>query len=64
VSKVDFLLAFLLAIVQPNDTPGGPIPVTVSQMHNSDTPGGPIPVTLSQMHNQDTPGGPIPVSAR
>jgi hypothetical protein len=56
---MEFLLAFLFAIVHPADTPGGPIPLTVVvQPKNADTPGGPIPLKAA-----DTPGGPIPVKA-
>jgi hypothetical protein len=64
---MDFLLAFIFAIVHPADTPGGPIPIKAAIMQPADTPGGPIPLTsVSQQHvtPNDTPGGPIPITAR
>lgn len=64
---MDFLLAFLFAIINPADTPGGPIPLKAAITQPADTPGGPIPLALaSQPHvtPNDTPGGPIPITAR
>ncbi len=63
---MEFLLAFLFAIVHPADTPGGPIPITVvGQQRDADTPGGPIPLTAPshQVKAADTPGGPIPITS-
>jgi hypothetical protein len=68
---MEFLLAFLFAIVHPTDTPGGPIPlthVTSSHVQPADTPGGPIPITRAagsqNVRPADTPGGPIPLTVR